>query len=168
MEFQYISCYCLSLIWIQIIQAMQNFNTSHVTVYPNRYHTDTVTFHISIHLMLLFIMKPIRLLRSSSNFNTSHVTVYLISDIKPFKSTIISIHLMLLFILSLMMLRSFLSHFNTSHVTVYRNILSVRCHSIIFQYISCYCLSSSKFPVITPIVISIHLMLLFIVLPSGL
>ena len=78
MEFQYISCYCLSLIWIQIIQAMQNFNTSHVTVYPNRYHTDTVTFHISIHLMLLFI------------------SAYRLAIKTPFE---ISIHLMLLFIL---------------------------------------------------------------------
>ena len=35
-EFQYISCYCLSKMVCNICGVDNNFNTSHVTVYPNR------------------------------------------------------------------------------------------------------------------------------------
>ena len=54
--FQYISCYCLSFLLHALFLILQNFNTSHVTVY---------LCHICqyIHCCLYF--------------NTSHVTVYL-------------------------------------------------------------------------------------------
>ena len=53
--FQYISCYCLSMIQQQVPQQMQNFNTSHVTVYLLCIHQFCFFLQISIHLMLLFI-----------------------------------------------------------------------------------------------------------------
>ena len=54
-EFQYISCYCLSIgEGIKYI-AKDNFNTSHVTVYPHYHLRLLQSFCISIHLMLLFI-----------------------------------------------------------------------------------------------------------------
>ena len=56
--FQYISCYCLSLL------------------------VDSLPCpdHISIHLMLLFIEFGRFLNKLSDHFNTSHVTVYLPKD----------------------------------------------------------------------------------------
>ena len=54
-EFQYISCYCLSVHGQLTGIVFPYFNTSHVTVYP----------------ILLN-----RMIDTSRNFNTSHVTVY--------------------------------------------------------------------------------------------
>ena len=73
-------------------------------------------------------------------FNTSHVTVYPL--------TIIDLNL--------------LSHFNTSHVTVYRCWTRCSFYRDIFQYISCYCLSTHHLSIHNRNRISIHLMLLFI------
>ena len=53
--FQYISCYCLSLVWVVPLFDDYDFNTSHVTVY--RVQQKDVGW-------------------SEWNFNTSHVTVY--------------------------------------------------------------------------------------------
>ena len=41
-EFQYISCYCLSLVILTIAQNNSNFNTSHVTVYLLPLHNPPV------------------------------------------------------------------------------------------------------------------------------
>mgnify|MGYP004644714751 CR=1 FL=1 len=117
--FQYISCYCLSGKNWKMHLTRYNFNTSHVTVYPNRclfnitsilfqyiscyclsywYYEPVFLRHISIHLMLLFILQAGRSERAGH----------------------ISIHLMLLFIevFGGFDISKFL-HFNTSHVTVY-------------------------------------------------
>ena len=56
LEFQYISCYGLSVMARNNPVGLLNFNTSHVTVYQNLY---------SARVLLL------------PHFNTSHVTVYL-------------------------------------------------------------------------------------------
>ena len=141
-----------------------NFNTSHVTVYPGRTQNVRHLNEISIHLMLLFIVKvaghkddPLKFQYISCYclsipsadiasvtisfqyiscyclsvmrqkelylpwyFNTSHVTVYRYS----------------------MMLHSpRYSNFNTSHVTVYPVAINIARVSLLFQYISCYCLS---------------------------
>ena len=144
---------------------------------------------ISIHLMLLFIVEQINTMfgtdifqyiscyclsnilccayRMGENFNTSHVTVYLLCPFYRQTDCVISIHLMLLFII----IPSDWSRYTTK-----------------FQYISCYCLSpnttcssvlsldfnTSHVTVYHcihllncwEIKISIHLMLLFIVLPD--
>ena len=77
--FQYISCYCLSLIsgLFQIIHLY--FNTSHVTVYHPKDTNTLCLFLISIHLMLLFIHIVLPDEKKNMHFNTSHVTVYLTS-----------------------------------------------------------------------------------------
>ena len=53
--FQYISCYCLSVLSNHLGQRLRHFNTSHVTVY---------------------LFPEIVFFWTFSNFNTSHVTVY--------------------------------------------------------------------------------------------
>ena len=119
-KFQYISCYCLSPshwewppgVWISIHLMLlfinqdhhtflqyQDFNTSHVTVYPCSAKTSLPDLY---------------------HFNTSHVTVYLLHPPNNPYPLSISIHLMLLFI-------------SSTNITVGK--------LIIFQYISCYCLS---------------------------
>ena len=120
--FQYISCYCLSVFLISLQKAVIHFNTSHVTVY----HTPIIVLgsstFISIHLMLLFIFQIVVAQHREAYFNTSHVTVYLFRHL-------------ILFLL--------FQNFNTSHVTVYpERIFGVSHDGNTFQYISCYCLSS--------------------------
>ena len=80
------------------------------------------------------------------HFNTSHVTVYRILHSFHVVPTVISIHLMLLFILA--------THPITPSV-------------VIFQYISCYCLSIRLPCNRRHSFISIHLMLLFIGAPRN-
>ena len=96
--FQYISCYCLSSCSSNRDINTSNFNTSHVTVYHLSSFPWYARLLISIHLMLLFIQLPSTLSDSSS---------------------VISIHLMLLFILCTFFHHPRFLHFNTSHVTVY-------------------------------------------------
>ena len=139
--FQYISCYCLSVFLISLQKAVIHFNTSHVTVY----HTPIIVLgsstFISIHLMLLFIFQIVVAQHREAYFNTSHVTVYQILVMHHAFSFLISIHLMLLFI-------------RMAAVGGER--------SIVFQYISCYCLSTETGKAPQKGEISIHLMLLFI------
>ena len=97
---------------------------------------------ISIHLMLLFIIAAWILLVIFHYFNTSHVTVYHATCLDCDCNGFISIHLMLLFICC--------------------QCRSCR-HDLVFQYISCYCLSvSCMYLRVAHLFISIHLMLLFI------
>ena len=56
-------------------------------------------------------------------------------------------------------------NFNTSHVTVYLYLHILLTRPLVFQYISCYCLSISGFLNAISMIISIHLMLLFISRP---
>ena len=119
-KFQYISCYCLSHKVLFLSCHHTHFNTSHVTVYLIIFIHLSITLHISIHLMLLFIVSHNSLYFvqlqfqyiscyclspllccfyfSKIHFNTSHVTVYLSNFFAPSCAYI---------------------HFNTSHVTVY-------------------------------------------------
>ena len=117
--FQYISCYCLSSCSSNRDINTSNFNTSHVTVYQrvqlrsNPVHEfqyiscyclshcqtyNNYTKHISIHLMLLFIISLINRRIIFWYFNTSHVTVYRKQQRSTGRFYLISIHLMLLFI----------------------------------------------------------------------
>ena len=75
------------------------FNTSHVVIYPFLPHQYEANVHVSIHLMLLFILIV-------NSYST--------------KTRIVSIHLMLLFIVNGNRKYSLNeAGFNTSHVVIY-------------------------------------------------
>ena len=161
------------------------FNTSHVTVYLYAIFLAVLQILISIHLMLLFIVSDVQSKVEKKafqyiscyclsqlmdwkkdakiHFNTSHVTVYHGASGQQLMEN---------------------ENFNTSHVTVYPARWGVYVGEMIFQYISCYCLSVEVFRIreqnnsfqyiscyclsrytmikLNRRIISIHLMLLFI------
>ena len=163
-KFQYISCYCLSLSSTLVDRMCMDFNTSHVTVYLYSGYKvkndigDFNTSHVTVYPFANLFASTVPAFQyiscyclslsdhltigKTTYFNTSHVTVYLyylspcipiylisihlmllfidLFDISPLCSTSISIHLMLLFI-------------NIFFPKFFRK--------LIFQYISCYCLS---------------------------
>ena len=97
-QFQYISCYSLSLAWFVILQICD----------------------VSIHLMLLFIGWFV--LSNPSSINVSiHLMLLFIRMLNQFTvhSPCVSIHLMLLFILQGLYVALIVHSFNTSHVTLY-------------------------------------------------
>ena len=124
---------------------LQHFKTSHVIVYPIPEGSGAWIFY---------------------NFKTSHVIVYRAYAHEERKSKPISKHLMLLFITMLNMNSWLVVYFKTSHVIVYpRPCLPILwvyrhfktshvivypfpdfmfLHLIVFQNISCYCLSTSE------------------------
>ena len=161
------------------------FNTSHVTVYQPQCYQHQSLYLISIHLMLLFIVDVLATQGGLHNFNTSHVTVYLLYHLVVLFAIIISIHLMLLFIelhpvswrlfllisIHLMLLFILFRIPCVKDVSIFQYIscycLSSCCGAsfseiITFQYISCYCLSVWSELQSCSFRISIHLMLLFI------
>ena len=97
---------------------------------------------VSIHLMLLFISFAGIIDGKRNRFNTSHVTLYRIQK----RNTGNLYHC-----------------FNTSHVTLYLVLCAVASLVCLFQYISCYSLSTTTVKIIQKkTTVSIHLMLLFI------
>ena len=118
--FQYISCYCLSILERYVTLSLKDFNTSHVTVYHILQCLYEVFLQISIHLMLLFIVFWQYHLTTSSAFQ--YISCYCLSWswVIWWKEKIISIHLMLLFIITINAERFQFCNFNTSHVTVYQ------------------------------------------------
>ena len=124
---------------------------------------------VSIHLMLLFIKSEVGTLLCSPRFNTSHVTVYLFTvsrivfAIFCFNTSHVTVYLERKLHFSCR-----IHCFNTSHVTVYpgkrtwmerRTVVSIHLMLLfiicidsylplwnLFQYISCYCLSSLLLP----------------------
>ena len=141
-EFQYISCYCLSVHGQLTGIVFPYFNTSHVTVYRR----PDVTYLLAV-----------------INFNTSHVTVYLNPDIDDRKINIfqyISCYCLsytfewlqcrtldfntshvTVYLLVARLAEQEREDFNTSHVTVYPLMFGFTNSPFSFQYISCYCLS---------------------------
>ena len=120
--FQYISCYCLSRSLQKVLCLLENFNTSHVTVYLQVFFNVRITCLISIHLMLLFIC----CLWQGSK------TIY------P-----ISIHLMLLFIFFHLFCYCMALLISIHLMLLFISIAGkVREELALFQYISCYCLSN--------------------------
>ena len=119
LTFQYISCYCLSLLQLLLPNSPLNFNTSHVTVYPFASVSAAIQpvfqyiscyclsfcgklfwkiYDISIHLMLLFI--ECRNCAYMRDLGFQYISCYCLSW-RPVRSELswwISIHLMLLFI----------------------------------------------------------------------
>ena len=162
--FQYISCYCLSL------QILSRFTLSvrfqYISCYCLSRWLVLCRFKslISIHLMLLFICKGWENARGCKIFQ--YISCYCLSEKVAtllLRKQCISIHLMLLFIMLLFAYRCASGqNFNTSHVTVYRNQPLFSILPMQFQYISCYCLSIAHDLYRCGLVISIHLMLLFI------
>ena len=76
-EFQYISCYCLSRIRMRFIQKLNDFNTSHVTVYRGAMKVTTLTArHFNTSHVTVYLENLCSALSLTSDFNTSHVTVY--------------------------------------------------------------------------------------------
>ena len=163
-----------------------DFNTSHVTVYPDllfillvlhqfqyiscyclsaaigkeeQKNKDFNTSHVTVYQFQYRHITP-RLL----HFNTSHVTVYLFGFAGHIGTLIFQYISCYCLSGTMFFFASYLSHFNTSHVTVYHGRTKVTIHHLLFQYISCYCLSQCVHSVFSRIAISIHLMLLFIIL----
>ena len=119
--FQYISCYSLSGLPIFAEAIEERFNTSHVTLYLNSGQYKTLgslrfnTSHVTLY-------QPCRCWWEwGRSFNTSHVTLYL------FKITSVG---------------GPYTRFNTSHVTRYLEEACKKACEFMFQYISCYSLSS--------------------------
>ena len=124
------------------MQIMTDFNTSHVTVYPDGSYDRTydASFqYISCYCLsqeeackdgidVIFqyiscycLSRTVTSIKASHlHFNTSHVTVYRAAWEECDHCRNISIHLMLLFISNSGTLVVPLRYFNTSHVTVYR------------------------------------------------
>ena len=76
--FQYISCYCLSYEVFTDLLLYISFQYISCYCLSQSSHPTFLSFRISIHLMLLFILLFTRTYVSiQQNFNTSHVTVYL-------------------------------------------------------------------------------------------
>ena len=93
--------------------------------------------------MLLFILHTIKQEYQSQYFNTSHVTVY------PFYLSVYTIQYcyfntshVTVYPLLVLMLALVIADFNTSHVTVYPEGEKTMANMNLFQYISCYCLST--------------------------
>ena len=98
--FQYISCYCLSFLYLFCIHQNLHFNTSHVTVYLHQFrHIRRAVHNFNTSHVTVYLAQHRETLTQFANFNTSHVTVYRISKHISCCAHIISIHLMLLFII---------------------------------------------------------------------
>ena len=140
-QFQYISCYCLSI--MNSLECLTLPKFQYISCYCLSFPVQALhlRFVISIHLMLLFI-KPAACRRVTKRtfqyiscyclsfshlfpvfpgFLFQYISCYCLSCevISVLYFVGISIHLMLLFILSKTGLPTGLLHFNTSHVTVY-------------------------------------------------
>ena len=104
-----------------ILLHLPNFNTSHVTVYLNHrvHHNHYLRFQ---YISCYCLSKTSKAIGGKFwNFNTSHVTVYR----------------------AIFILKKIWINFNTSHVTVYQKAHSKKFDTLKFQYISCYCLSTT-------------------------
>ena len=118
--FQYISCYCLSIIWWVWPCMQTNFNTSHVTVYPNSCSKSNQS--IQFQYISCYCLSGTDTREFQGNVKFQYISCYCLSAIQQLKE-------------------SKKLYFNTSYVTVYPMALEVSNCSFRFQYISCYCLS---------------------------
>ena len=141
-KFQYISCYCLSQ--GNTVKEGANKKFQYISCYclsPSHWEWPPGVW-ISIHLMLLFINQDHHTFLQYQDFNTSHVTVYRIRTVWVWKHNGISIHLMLLFITT-----SYLYITLQIIISIHLMLLFIGFalyesgNTMVFQYISCYCLS---------------------------
>ena len=164
--FQYISCYSLSMTSKHYKYFQPKFQYISCYSLSRKYPWGNQReIGVSIHLMLLFILRQKTTDRTDGCFNTSHVTLYrrwtfqnrwqwtfqyiscysLSVYQRYYNSNImVSIHLMLLFIRFVITFFFEMVCFNTSHVTLYQDIVSWCGNSSLFQYISCYSLSQNS------------------------
>ena len=163
--FQYISCYSLSLSTPPEVKQRMSFqyiscySLSKPHYFPNR---EMMCFNTS-HVTLYPQEKRSRAFGENS-FNTSHVTLYQSSSNLGNVRVHVSIHLMLLFIFATLSDSAVMPMFQYISCYSLSSIHSL-CFSgrILFQYISCYSLSLFFAKIKTKIFyVSIHLMLLFI------
>ena len=183
--FQYISCYCLSRKYSGKDFAKVHFNTSHVTVYRDNCSNATYfSIFQYISCYCLSLQTGAKCARCT-NFNTSHVTVYPVEDPRSKELAHFNTSHVTVYQNHHRAETVGTPYFNTSHVTVYQERIKASYREGIFQYISCYCLSSSAHTFCDPFtkfqyiscyclsraiqayvkghkIISIHLMLLFI------
>ncbi len=120
-----------------------NFNTSHVTVYPGRTQNVRHLNEISIHLMLLFIVKVAG--HKDDPLKFQYISCYCLSiPSADIASVTISFQYISCYCLSKSEIvgEVNLTYFNTSHVTVYPFHTCIKFFLCEFQYISCYCLSN--------------------------
>ena len=103
-----------------------NFNTSHVTVYPNSCSKSNQS--IQFQYISCYCLSGTDTREFQGNVKFQYISCYCLSSSRLFQS-------------------SSIGDFNTSHVTVYleREVLDRLIK--IFQYISCYCLSGCVPPV---------------------
>ena len=141
-EFQYISCYGLSLLRHPLPCSAYNFNTSHVTVYPYNVRVERIRRYISIHLMLRFIYAGGG--EHSDYPIFQYISCYGLSESLVLKGTQRKIF---------------------QYISCYGLSFRLSCKAFLawsFQYISCYGLSGWSAIVQGKELISIHLMLRFI------
>ena len=120
-KFQYISCYCLSHKVLFLSCHHTHFNTSHVTVYLIIFIHLSITLHISIHLMLLFIVSHNSLYFVQLQFQ--YISCYCLSQkfcLQSYQCTLFQ----------------YISCYCLSSYTYFCSFFEKQ-----FQYISCYCLS---------------------------
>ena len=124
--------------------SIRDFNTSHVTVYPNHLFCPPSVCVISIHLMLLFIASHKSMLIAPFSISIHLMLLFIRWRVCMGKICIISIHLMLLFIQSLFLYLS-----TRLYISIHLMLLFISTrnteyfYAFLFQYISCYCLSRS-------------------------
>ena len=164
-EFQYISCYSLSLWGPGAPPARQSFQYISCYSLSKQTNKDEWFRGVSIHLMLLFIIPSHSISLSSSMFQ--YISCYSLSELPPHLwRVLVPFQYISCYSLSRGTLKwaKRNKRFNTSHVTLYRSRIIFRtgrwCVSIhlmllfifatlsdsavmpMFQYISCYSLSS--------------------------
>ena len=122
--FQYITCYSLSTTCTISSSMPTGFNTSHVTLYLN-FLTSlmSIMFGFNTSHVTLYPCRCASFLLSYFGFNTSHVTLY-----PPQRRA----------------RNQPKSCFNTSHVTLYQELDKFEIISYLFQYITCYSLSMTN------------------------
>ena len=96
--FQYISCYCLSYSLQRAFHRFPYFNTSHVTVYPYAALVSSFIAPFQYISCYCLSLSGLHCHQYHTDFNTSHVTVYRVQRTEAWNRVFISIHLMLLFI----------------------------------------------------------------------
>ena len=141
----------------------QSFNTSHVTLYRGIWCWFCCRGSVSIHLMLLFIVSPIKLTFVFALFQ--YISCYSLScTLSICLSTFaVSIHLMLLFINVRVRNPVHYDGFNTSHVTLYHFCIQTikrLLHRFNTSHVTLYRFNTIFFCL--GFDVSIHLMLLFI------
>ena len=75
-KFQYIPCYGLSQQCLAVMQGLEHFNTSHVTVYPNASAICRISFSFQYIPCYGLSYSELEHRAGCDYFNTSHVTVY--------------------------------------------------------------------------------------------